>query len=62
MNTVLQVGMSALIVLLYGYVIGTMLWLIIVAPGLYRRQRDLVRRVEQLERRADGDQSEHRTI
>jgi len=55
MNTVLQVGMSALIVLLYGYVIGTMLWLIIVAPGLYRRQRDLVRRVEQLERRADGD-------
>jgi len=62
MNTVLQVGMSALIVLLYGYVIGTMLWLIIVAPGLYRRQRDLVRRVEQLERRADGDRSEHRTI
>ena len=51
MATVVHWGGSALVVLLYAYVIGTLLWLVLMAPGLYRRQQDLARRVEQLEQR-----------
>ena len=55
-------GASAMVVLLYGYVIGTLLWLIIVAPGAYKRQRELLRRVEKLEQRMGKDALEPRTI
>lgn len=62
MASIFHWGASAMIVLLYAYVIGTLLWLIIVAPGAYRRQRELLRRVEQLERQMAKDEFRASTI
>ncbi len=62
MASIFHWGTSALVVLLYAYVIGTLLWLIVVAPGVYRRQRELLRRVEQLERRVGKEELEPRTV
>ena len=53
MESVLQWGASGVFVFLYAYVAATLLWLIFVAPGLYRRQRGLIGRVESLEARLE---------
>jgi hypothetical protein len=51
METILYWGASLAMTVLYAYVIGTGIWLVFVAPGMYKRQRRTQARLDALELR-----------
>ena len=51
MSALTQWGGSLLVVAIYGYVLGTGLWLLLVAPRMYKRQWQMLKRLDALERR-----------
>lgn len=51
MSTLTQWGGSLLVVAIYAYVLGTGLWLLLVAPRMYKRQWQMLKRLDALERR-----------
>ena len=51
MNTVVHWGGSLLVLCIYAYVVGTSIWLMLYAPGMYKRQRQMLVRLDALERR-----------
>lgn len=51
METFVQWGGSLLVVGISIYVIGTAIWLVLFAPGMYKRQYQMLKRIDALERR-----------
>jgi hypothetical protein len=51
MSTLAQWGGSLLVLAIYAYVFGTALWLLLFAPGMYKRQRQMLKRIDALEHR-----------
>ena len=44
---------SILVLLLYAWFLGTLLWIFMVVPRMHKRQREIVRRLEQILTRID---------
>jgi prolipoprotein diacylglyceryltransferase len=51
MSTLAQWAGSLLGLAIYAYVLGTAVWLLLFAPGMYKRQRQMLKRIDALERR-----------
>jgi hypothetical protein len=51
MDTLAQWGGSLLVIGVYVYVLGTAIWLLLFAPGMYKRQHQMLKRIDALERR-----------
>jgi hypothetical protein len=51
MNTLLGLLGSALFYFLLAWVLGTFIWMILVVPGMHKRQTEMLRRLNALERR-----------
>jgi hypothetical protein len=51
MNILIQWGGSLLVAAVYAYVLGTGLWLLLVAPRIHKRQWQMLKRLDALERR-----------